>query len=65
MNYKQKTRKSITKRFKITKNGKVLRRGIGQDHLLSKQSSDKRRSLRKWVEVSPEESKKIRKLLNI
>lgn len=64
-NYKQKTRKSITKRFKVTKNGKVMRRAVGQDHLLSKQSSDKRRKLRKWVEMSPEESKKIKKLLNL
>jgi ribosomal protein L35 len=42
-----------------------MRRAVGQDHLLSKQSSDKRRRLRKWVEMSPEESKKIKKLLNL
>jgi large subunit ribosomal protein L35 len=58
-----KTRKSLTKRFKVTKNGKVLRRAVGQDHLLSKQSSSKRRSLRKMVKMSEAEAKKIRKLL--
>jgi len=58
-----KTRKSITKRFKITKNGKILRRPSGQNHLLSKKSSQKKRSLKKWVEVSPYEVKKIKRVL--
>jgi ribosomal protein L35 len=58
-----KTRKSITKRFKVTKNGKILRRPSGQNHLLSKKSSQKKRSLKKWVEVSPYEVKKIKRVL--
>lgn len=58
-----KTRKSLTKRFKVTKNGKVMRRAVGQDHLLSKQSSNKRRGLRKMVKMSESEAKKIRKLM--
>jgi large subunit ribosomal protein L35 len=58
-----KTRKSLTKRFKVTKNGKVMRRAVGQDHLLSKQSSHKRRGLRKMVKMSEPETKIIRKLL--
>jgi large subunit ribosomal protein L35 len=60
---KAKTRKSLVKRFKITKSGKVLRRAVGQDHLLSKKSSQKKRSLKKLVEMSPSEAKKIRKLM--
>jgi large subunit ribosomal protein L35 len=59
-----KTRKSLTKRFKVTKNGKVMRRAVGQDHLLSKQSSNKRRGLRKMVKMSEAEAKKIRKLMS-
>ena len=58
-----KTRKSILKRFKITKTGKVLRRPVGQDHNLAKKSGKKRRQKRKWVEVSKWESKKIKKLV--
>lgn len=46
-----KIRKSITKRFKITKSGKILRRSVGQDHLLSKQTGKQRRQKRKWREV--------------
>lgn len=60
---KAKTRKSISKRFKITKTGKVLRRAIGQDHNLSKQTGKKRRQLKKWVEVSPIEVKQLKKSL--
>ena len=60
---KAKTNKAIAKRFKITKSGKILRRAIGQNHLLSKKSSDKKRKLKKWVELSPSEAKKIKRLL--
>ena len=60
---KAKTRKSLVKRFKITKSGKVMRRAAGQDHLLSKKSSQKKRSLKKMVEMSPSEAKIIKKLL--
>jgi len=58
-----KTRKSIAKRFKITKTGKVLRRPMGQDHCLAKKRSKKRRNARKWVEVPKSEAKKIKKLI--
>lgn len=60
---KAKTRKSLSKRFKVTKTGKVLRRAVGQDHLLSKKSSKKKRALKKMIEVEPSQAKKIRKLL--
>jgi large subunit ribosomal protein L35 len=58
-----KTRKSILKRFKITKSGKVLRRPTGQDHYLAKKPGKKIRKLRKWVEAPKWEAKKIKKLL--
>lgn len=59
-----KTRKSILKRFKITKTGKVLRRAVGQDHYLAKKSGKKRRLKRKWVKVSKWEAKKLKKLIH-
>jgi len=58
-----KTRKSIKKRFKITKTGKVLRRAIGQDHYRAKKTGEKKRKGRKWVKVAKNEAKKIKKLL--
>lgn len=56
-------RKSILKRFKITKTGKVLRRITGQDHYLAKKSGKRRRKGRKMILVSKAEAKKIRKLI--
>ena len=58
-----KTRKSISKRFKFTKNGKVLRRAMGLDHNLSKKSGAQKRKNKKWVKVGKEEAKVIKKLL--
>lgn len=62
---KRKTRKSITKRFKITKNGKILRRQTGQNHFRAKKSGSKKMALRKFVELSVPESKVIRKTLGL
>lgn len=60
-----KTRKSLTKRFKITKTGKILRRPCGQNHLRAKKSGKKIRQSRKLIPVSKWEAKKIRKLLGV
>ena len=58
-----KTRKSVKKRFKVTKQGKVLRRAVGQDHFRAKMSGKKRRKVRKWVKVSGPLAKKIKELI--
>jgi ribosomal protein L35 len=58
-----KTRKSITKRFKITKNGKIMRRLTGANHYRVKKSGNRIRKGRKWVMVNESEAKKIRKLI--
>ncbi len=57
-----KTRKSILKRFKITKTGKILRRPIGQNHFRAKKTGKKIRQSRRWVRVGAVLSKKIKKL---
>ena len=59
-----KTRKSVSKRFKITKTGKVLRRATGQNHFRSKKSGNSIRQKRQWVQVSKPLAKKIKKLIN-
>ena len=59
-----KTRKSLTKRFKVTKTGKILRRACGQDHQLAKKSGKKKRQARKWVRLSKWETKKLKKLMS-
>lgn len=58
-----KTRKSITKRFKITKSGKVLHKMPGQNHFRSKKTGKQIRKKRKFVELDKKTAKKIKKAL--
>jgi large subunit ribosomal protein L35 len=58
---KQKTRKSLTKRFRITKTGKVLRRQGFSRHLNVKKSAKKKRALRRVVNVKKTMANKIKK----
>ena len=61
---KQKTKKAVAKRMKVTKNGKVLRHRMGARHLLSSKSSARRRALRRATVVPGKFSENMRKLLN-
>jgi ribosomal protein L35 len=58
-----KTKKAITKRFKITKNGKIMRTLTGQNHYRSKKTGERKRKGRKWVELSKGEAKVIKKFI--
>ena len=60
---KMKTKKSITKRFKVTKNGKVLRTQGFRRHLNVKKSSKRKRRLKGMVETKKVYADKIRKAL--
>ena len=60
---KPKTRKSILKRFKITKSGKFLHRQIGQSHFNAKYPGGKRREKRKLKALSPTHAKILKKML--
>ncbi|PCI92896.1 50S ribosomal protein L35 [Candidatus Aerophobetes bacterium] len=59
---KMKTHKAIKARFKVTGTGKLLRFKQGRRHLLTKKSSNKKRSLRKPTTV-PETHLKLYKRL--
>ncbi|HLS28627.1 MAG TPA: 50S ribosomal protein L35 [Opitutales bacterium] len=56
----QKTRKSISKRYKVTGTGKVMRRSPGQRHLLAKKSPKQKRRNSRDKEVAPGQAKIIR-----
>ena len=58
-----KTKKALTKRFKITKNGKILRRMTGQNHYRSKKTGERKRKGRKWIVLSKTEAKHLKKYL--
>ncbi|HON45581.1 MAG TPA: 50S ribosomal protein L35, partial [Planctomycetota bacterium] len=46
---KLKTNKSVAKRVRVTKTGKILRNKQGRRHLLSNKTSKRERGLRKVV----------------
>jgi large subunit ribosomal protein L35 len=60
---KLKTRKSLTRRFRITKTGKVLRRQGFRRHLNVKKSSSKKRRLKRTVIMHKTYAKKVKKAL--
>lgn len=61
---KLKTRKSIVKRFKVTKNKKVLKRKAGQGHFNARESGNITRMKRRDVELTGEVAKTIRSELS-
>lgn len=60
---KQKTRRSVVKRIKITKNGKLKRSKAFRRHLLAGRSQKRKRNLRRPGFVSPTERKSYLRLL--
>lgn len=58
---KLKTKKAFKKRFKVTKNGKILTSSAMKRHLLTDRSAKKKRQARKWKNVDQTEVKKILK----
>ncbi len=62
---KQKTRKSAAKRFKVTKNGKLLHRSQFIRHLKSKKNKRRQRSLNQPKQVTGRYEHKIKQMLGI
>ena len=56
---KQKTRKSVSKRFKLTGSGKVKRNHAGHKHMLIRRDKDVKRAAKKSTLVSPADKKKV------
>ena len=62
---KMKTRKSVSKRIKVTATGKFLKRKPGRGHLLSTKSGKQIRAGRKWTRLSKGFEKHVRRLLGL
>lgn len=60
---KIKTHKATSKRFKITKNNKILKRKAGQDHFNSRESGKITRNKRVDLAISETEHKVIKQLM--
>lgn len=60
---KIKTKRAAAKRFTVTKSGKLKRKKAFKNHILTKKSTKRKRSLRKAAYVSAVEEKNMRQLI--
>lgn len=60
---KQKSHSSSKKRYKKTGTGKFLRAQAFKKHILTKKTAKRKRQLRRIIEVSPAEHKRLKQLL--
>ena len=60
---KIKTRKSVAKRFKVTKNKKIIKRSTGQDHFNARESGKQKRSKKLDKSVAKADAKNIIKMI--
>jgi len=65
MKVKKKTRKSAAKRFKVTKNGKVLHRSQNLRHLRSGKGKSNLRRLKTIKEIGGKFASKIKKMMGL
>lgn len=61
---KMKTRKTVSKRFRVTRNAKVIKRYCGQDHFNARSSSNLTRKKRRHTSLSKSFVKTIQTLTN-
>ena len=60
---KMKTKQSVAKRFKITKNGKVLKRTGGQNHFNARESGRVGRNKKRDMQIDKVNQKNIKRLM--
>lgn len=57
---KMKTKKSVSKRFKITASGKIVRGKANRRHLLGHKTSKRKRQLKKGGQVDSTDVKRVK-----
>jgi large subunit ribosomal protein L35 len=62
---KMKSHRGAAKRFKVTNNGKVIRRKAGMNHILEKKSSKVTRRLKREAVAAPGDAAHVKKLLGL
>ncbi|HEX9766011.1 MAG TPA: 50S ribosomal protein L35 [Nitriliruptorales bacterium] len=61
---KQKTHSGAKKRFRVTRNGKVVVRQKNRNHILEKKSSRRKRRLDGDIVLAAPDAKRVKRLLN-
>ncbi len=62
---KVKTKSGAKKRFKLTGTGKIKRKHAFKSHILTKKETKQKRNLTHITLVSPSDTPRIKKMLNI
>ncbi|HEV8373020.1 MAG TPA: 50S ribosomal protein L35 [Actinomycetota bacterium] len=62
---KMKTHRGAARRFRVTKNGKLMRRQTRLNHELEKKSSTRKRRLGREVEVAAGDRRSVRRMLGL
>lgn len=60
---KQKTHSGAKKRFRITKNGKVMTKQRNRAHILEKKSASRKRRLSGTKALAPDQARQVKRLL--
>lgn len=60
---KLKTKKGALKRYRITKNGKVVVNKMGKNHILTKKTAKRKRNLSRPSTLKECETKRIKKMM--
>jgi large subunit ribosomal protein L35 len=60
-----KTHRGAARRFRVTKNGKLMRRQTRLNHELEKKSSTRKRRLGREVEVAAGDRRSVRRMLGL
>jgi large subunit ribosomal protein L35 len=60
---RSKTHKGTKKRIKLTATGRLMRRRAFGSHLLTKKSANRKRRLRKAIEITTQDTNRLRGLL--
>ena len=60
---KMKSHRGAAKRFRMTRNGKILRRRANANHILGKKTSKRKRRLNGPAQVDASDKNRIRRML--
>ena len=60
---KMKTHRGAAKRFKKTGSGKLVRARANKQHILTKKSTKRKRRLRQTTDVSPGDTRRLKRML--
>jgi large subunit ribosomal protein L35 len=62
---KLRTRKGMTKRIRVTRNGKLMRKHAWKSHMLEHKSAKRKRAFRSAQPVDAADAKQVRRSLGI